>query len=70
MLSRRFFIQNATPAVKSLIRQTVRPFPPEETLQDNLQTEVNWVHFRKEVIEDFVGLKQEVKTLLPLLPTR
>lgn len=67
MLSRRFFTRNANDKVKQEVREAVRPYPQEDILQDNLQTEVNWDHFRKHIIRDLVDRRQETRLLLPLL---
>ena len=37
MLNKAFFAKHANEHVKKLVRQQVRPYPGEDTFQDNLQ---------------------------------
>lgn len=61
MMSRAFFIQHATEQVKKYIRETVRAYPSEETLQDNLQNHFDWGLYRKEIVTDLLDYFKESK---------
>ena len=50
MLSRKFFTKYANDHVKQFIREKIRPFPSEETLQENLQNKVNWDLYRQHAV--------------------
>ena len=50
---------------RQMVREMMRPYPNEQTLQENLQREVNWNMYRKEVVLDLVTLQQDTKDLLP-----
>ena len=63
MLSRRFFLKHANATVRKNIREMVHPFPTEDTLQDNLQTKLDWDLYRKDMVNDLVTMKSEEKIL-------
>ena len=63
MLSRRFFLKHANENTRKHIRQLSRPFPDEETLQDNLQEKVNWDCYRREMVHDLLTYRTELKVL-------
>ena len=63
MLSKKFFAEHANEKTKKKVRHTVRPYPTEATLQDNLQTKVHWDLYKKKLIKDFMVHKQKRQAL-------
>ena len=51
MLSKKFFVEHANELVKRQVRYSVRPYPPEMALQENLQTKVDWDVYKKRLIK-------------------
>lgn len=54
MISKEFFMKNATEQVQRYIREEVQPYPSENALQVNLQREVNWRLFRQDTVDDIM----------------
>ncbi|XP_046355266.1 cyclic nucleotide-binding domain-containing protein 2-like [Haliotis rufescens] len=52
MLSKDFFAKHANELVKQCVRQQLRPYPAEETFQENLQNKVDWDLYKQVMIED------------------
>ena len=61
------FLHCLLQAVRQCVREKIRPFPTEQTLQENLQREVNWDSYRKDVVDDLVLQHQEAHDLVPLV---
>ncbi|XP_067661228.1 cyclic nucleotide-binding domain-containing protein 2-like [Haliotis asinina] len=55
MLSKEFFAKHANELVKKTVRQQLRPYPAEETFQENLQTKVDWELYKHVMIEDITS---------------
>ena len=58
-------MKHANETVKKYVREICRPFPDEETLQENLQDKVNWDLYRKEMVNDLLDQRNELKLLVP-----
>ncbi|XP_006814718.1 uncharacterized protein LOC100377915 [Saccoglossus kowalevskii] len=54
MLHKSFFTKHADDKVRRAVRQSHRPYPTTETLQDHLQDFTNWNHFKKEAVHTIV----------------
>ncbi|KAK6172236.1 hypothetical protein SNE40_015942 [Patella caerulea] len=52
MVSKEFYAKHANEMVKKLIRQQVRPYPAEETFQENLQIKTDWELYKQTMIND------------------
>ena len=50
MLSKKVFTSNANEQVRQYVRKHVTFLPEDSVLQENLQTEVDWKHFRYDEI--------------------
>jgi hypothetical protein len=51
MLSKKFYMEYASPMVQRMVRHQIRPYPGESALQDNYQTEIEWLEYKKQLIE-------------------
>lgn len=56
-------MKHASVSVKNYVREMAHPFPTETTLQNNLQTKLDWDVYRKEMINNIVTQKTEEKIL-------
>ncbi|XP_072037464.1 uncharacterized protein [Amphiura filiformis] len=50
MLNKRFFMEHATAFVKQQLKEIVRPYPLQETLQKHLQTHTDWEHYKMQTL--------------------
>ncbi|ESP00112.1 hypothetical protein LOTGIDRAFT_231021 [Lottia gigantea] len=50
MVSKEFYVKHANEQVKKLIRQQVRPYPAEETFQENLQIKTDWEYYKQAMV--------------------
>ena len=63
MLSKSMFTRNATESCKKFVREKVRRFPSEDSLQESLQEKVNWDLYKREIVSEFISQKQTIKLL-------
>lgn len=54
MISKKFFINQASELTKKWIRHNVRSYPSRETLQRNLQDKINWDAYKQGVVQTVV----------------
>ncbi|ESP00016.1 hypothetical protein LOTGIDRAFT_230973 [Lottia gigantea] len=52
MLSKRMFLKYADEQVRNHVQTKIRYYPMDATLQENLQTKVNWEQYRQTVLQD------------------
>lgn len=55
MLNKEFFAKHANEKVKKLIRHQVRPYPDEDTFQNNLQIKEDWELYKRNLIVDLTS---------------
>ncbi|KAL3880610.1 hypothetical protein ACJMK2_032837 [Sinanodonta woodiana] len=55
MLSKAFYVKHANELVKKRMRYNIRPFPDEETFQENLQIKEDWILYKKCLLEDLTS---------------
>lgn len=55
MLNKEFFAKHANEKVKKLIRHQVRPYPDEDTFQNNLQIKEDWELYKRSLIVDLTS---------------
>ncbi|XP_078371606.1 uncharacterized protein LOC144655264 isoform X1 [Oculina patagonica] len=55
MISKKFFITQASELTKKWIRHNVRSYPSRETLQRNLQERINWDAYKQDVIQTVIA---------------
>lgn len=55
MISKKFFISQASELTKKWIRHNVRSYPSRETLQRNLQERINWDAYKQDVIQTVIA---------------
>jgi hypothetical protein len=55
MLSKKFFITHSTEVTKKTIRHLAHPYPSEESLQQNLQTKVDWDIYKQKLIKQTIA---------------
>ncbi|CAH1777607.1 unnamed protein product [Owenia fusiformis] len=63
MLKKTFFAQHANDKVKGYIRETVYPYPDQETLQKDLHSYVEWCGYKDDVVIDFKQHQQALKEM-------
>jgi hypothetical protein len=54
MLNKRFFLENASQFVIRHLKDIVRPYPLQETLQEHLQAHTDWQHYKQQTLSDVV----------------
>ena len=50
MLNKRFFMEHANQAVKQHLKEIIRPYPMQETLQQHLQVHTDWQHYKTKTL--------------------
>ena len=55
MLSKDFFVKNATEKVRQLIRHSLKPYPEQCVFQDNLQIKADWDLYKRQLIDDLTA---------------
>ncbi|KAJ8297902.1 hypothetical protein KUTeg_024433 [Tegillarca granosa] len=55
MMSKAFFAKHANEKVKRWIRHQIRPYPIDETFQENLQIKVDWELYKADLINDLTS---------------
>lgn len=55
MISKKFFVNQASELTKKWIRHNVRSYPSRETLQRNLQERINWDAYKQDVVQTIVA---------------
>jgi len=55
MISKKFFMNQASELTKKWIRHNVRSYPSRETLQRNLQERINWDAYKQDVIQTVIA---------------
>jgi CRP-like cAMP-binding protein len=51
MLSRKLFMDNASPDVQRLIRHQIQPYPSDSVLHENYQTKMEWLQFKRRLVQ-------------------
>lgn len=54
MISKKFFINQASELTKKWIRHNVRSYPSRETLQRNLQEKINWDAYKQDLVQTII----------------
>ncbi|KAK6172581.1 hypothetical protein SNE40_016208 [Patella caerulea] len=67
MLSKRLFLKYADDRVKKNVTDSIRYYPREATLQENLQIKVDWEKYRRSVIDDTLKMCKELKSVSGLV---
>ncbi|XP_033643732.1 uncharacterized protein LOC117303625 [Asterias rubens] len=66
MLSKRFFLEHANQFVIRHLKEIVRPYPMQETLQKHLQAHTDWQHFKQKTMSNAVtGVRRKSVTQPP-----
>ena len=60
MLSKKFFMDHSNELVKKMIRHQIRPYPTEDSLQENLQIKVDWDLYKRRLIKDVMDYRLQV----------
>lgn len=55
MIGRHFFQKHMDEHIKRYLREQIRPFPSNNSLQANLQVEINWENHRKSAVQNFLN---------------
>ncbi|XP_071787770.1 uncharacterized protein [Asterias amurensis] len=63
MVQKDFFAKYCTEHVKRHIRKLVKPYPPPELLQHNLQNHSNWTNYKHEAVASLLKDRSKAKTL-------
>ncbi|CAG5121332.1 unnamed protein product, partial [Candidula unifasciata] len=67
MLSKAFFIKHASDSLRKRFAEIIQPYPDEETLQDSLQTKVNWELYKRSLILQVAAHRQAVIPRPPIM---
>lgn len=65
LLSKKLFMKYADDNTRHLVKEHVKRYPGESTMQMNLQSEVDWDLYKDKIIQGFLKMKSHEKTLLP-----
>lgn len=52
MIRKDVFLRHADTRVRNNIRQLVQPYPRTEAMQDKLQNKADWMHFKKNLMDE------------------
>ncbi|XP_022080634.1 cyclic nucleotide-binding domain-containing protein 2-like isoform X1 [Acanthaster planci] len=66
MLNKRFFLEHANQYVIRHLKEIVRPYPLQETLQEHLQAHTDWQHYKQQTLSTVVtGARRKSVTQPP-----
>ncbi|XP_038055384.1 uncharacterized protein LOC119727545 isoform X2 [Patiria miniata] len=63
MIQKDFFAKYCTEEVKHHIRSLIKPYPPPELLQHNLQNHSNWTNYKQEAVASILRDRSKTKEL-------
>jgi len=53
MLSKKVFMKHINDEVRCMLRETVRAYPKDSVMQDNLQRQLDWEEYKVSLIDDW-----------------
>jgi hypothetical protein len=63
MIQKDFFAKYCTDEAKRHIRSLIKPYPPPELLQHNLQNHSNWTNYKQEAVADILRDRSKTREL-------
>jgi len=55
MLSKKVFLKYADQRCKLRVREQIKVYPPESTMQENMQLEADWTAYKEGVLAHYVS---------------